>query len=162
MKTILMLTGSFLLVLTSAGAARAHCEIPCGIYGDELRFELMAEHITTIEKSMKLIRELSAAKADSVDANQLIRWVVNKEDHANQLQNIVSQYFMHQRIKPADPKDKAAYRKYVRQLTLAHRLLVAAMKAKQTTDQAQIGELRSLLGDFRTAYFGKKHKKHQH
>lgn len=152
-------TGLLLLAgLTWAAPAQAHCEIPCGIYGDRLRFELMAEHITTIEKSMKMIRKLSAAK--SGDDNQLIRWVVNKEEHATKLQQIVGQYFMHQRIKPVDKKDRPARRTYIRQLTLAHRLLVAAMKAKQTTDQAQIDELRSLLDDFRTAYFGKKHKKH--
>ena len=30
----------------------AHCQIPCGIYDDKMRFTMMAEHVTTIEKSM--------------------------------------------------------------------------------------------------------------
>jgi nickel superoxide dismutase len=29
------------------------CEIPCGIYDDEMRINMIAEHITTIEKSVK-------------------------------------------------------------------------------------------------------------
>ena len=33
---------------------------------------------------------------------------MNKEEHANQLQHIVTQYFMTQRIKPVDQKDEAA------------------------------------------------------
>ena len=63
--------------------ADAHCEIPCGIYDDELRTKLIAEHSTTIEKSMKQIIELS--KANSVDYNQLSRWVSNKEAHATKI-----------------------------------------------------------------------------
>ncbi|MDY6953871.1 MAG: superoxide dismutase [Ni], partial [Thermodesulfobacteriota bacterium] len=35
--------------------ASAHCEIPCGIYDDQMRIDMIAEHITTIEKSMKQI-----------------------------------------------------------------------------------------------------------
>ena len=44
-------------------SVQAHCQIPCGIYGDEMRFQMLEEHITTIEKSMKLIGELSAGRA---------------------------------------------------------------------------------------------------
>jgi len=40
--------------------AYSHCQIPCGIYDDEARFTEIAEHITTIEKSMKEIESLSA------------------------------------------------------------------------------------------------------
>ena len=95
-----------LLVLSvmafSAAIAAAHCEIPCGIYDDDARFKMVAEHITTIEKSMKQILELQGEKP--VHYNQLVRWVMNKETHANELQHIVTQYFMTQRIK-LDTKD---------------------------------------------------------
>ena len=49
------------IAMVAVGAARvgAHCEIPCGIYDDQLRADLIAEHATTIEKSMKKIVELS-------------------------------------------------------------------------------------------------------
>jgi nickel superoxide dismutase len=30
--------------------AAAHCEIPCGIYDDEMRINMVLEHIATIEK----------------------------------------------------------------------------------------------------------------
>jgi len=30
--------------------AYSHCQVPCGIYGDDTRFTLIGEHITTIEK----------------------------------------------------------------------------------------------------------------
>ncbi|MEE8359335.1 MAG: superoxide dismutase [Ni], partial [Candidatus Omnitrophota bacterium] len=43
-------------------------------------------------------------------------------------------------------------KKYIEQLTLLHEILVYAMKAKQTTDLANVEKLRSLLGQFREAY----------
>ncbi len=63
-----------------AGTAAAHCQIPCGIYNDELRVQLIEEHIDTIEKSMKQIATLGAQSP--LDNNQLVRWVMNKEEHA--------------------------------------------------------------------------------
>lgn len=129
----------------------AHCEIPCGIYGDSVRTALIAEHISTIEKSMNQINELSAE--ENLNYNQLVRWVMNKEEHAEKIQEIVSQYFLHQRIKYVDPTNKEAYEKYNKQLVLLHELSVYAMKSKQTTDLANIEKLRALLKDFENSYF---------
>lgn len=151
MTSLLLVTA--LSLLTSR--ALAHCQIPCGIYDDPLRFKLMAEHITTIEKSMNELAHLSA-EHDKPDYNQLVRWVQNKEDHANQFTEIVTFYFLAQRIKPADPANKAAFDKYVHELTLLHQMMVHAMKAKQTTDLEQVKTLRSLLKQFETSYLGAK------
>ena len=146
-------TGLLLAVCTLLGRqAAAHCQIPCGIYDDDTRVRLMAEHITTIEKSMKQIVELSAQ--EKMDHNQMVRWVLNKEDHAAKLTEIVTYYFMAQRVKPVDEQDKEGHAAYVRQVTLLHRILVAAMKAKQTTDLEYVSELRRLLEAFTRAYEG--------
>jgi nickel superoxide dismutase len=154
MKRLIAIPFAFFLLMAASAPAGAHCEIPCGIYGDNLRFDLLAEHITTIEKSMKQIVALSkATKGKDRDENQLIRWVVNKEEHANKLQHIVFQYFMNQRIKPAKEGTKA-YKKYIQQITLAHQLLIGAMKAKQTTDLVVIANLRAALSSFKKAYQG--------
>lgn len=142
------------LVLTAVCArlSFAHCEIPCGIYDDGLRFEMMVEHITTIEKSMQMILELST-EADK-NHNQIVRWTVNKDEHANQLQGIVAQYFLTQRIKVPDMKDKAAYQKYVKQVVLLHQMLVHAMLAKQSLDHSSVERLRVLLDEFESIYLG--------
>jgi nickel superoxide dismutase len=139
----------FSVVLLIASYATAHCEIPCGIYDDEMRFNMMAEHITTIEKSIKQITELETGKP--INYNQLIRWVMNKEHHANELQEIVTQYFMTQRIK-FDTEN------YTEKLIMLHQMLVYAMKCKQTTDLSHIRTLRSLLKEFHDLYFGRSHK----
>jgi len=142
---------SAILFMAQSNRSYAHCEIPCGIYGDSLRIDLMEEHIRTIEKSMNQIIELS--KEGDKNYNQLVRWIVNKEEHAKKLQDIVSQYFLHQRIKPVDPENEEAYKKYVKHLTLLHELQVYAMKAKQTTDLKYIEKLRAALKEFEKAYF---------
>ena len=138
-------------LLAFAAPLYSHCEIPCGIYDDRLRMKLIDEHVGTIEKSMKQIAELS--KAGEKNYNQIVRWVANKDQHADEIQHIVTQYFMTQRVKPADPADGAKHQKYVAQLTLLHRMLVTAMKCKQTTDPAHVEALRKLAGQFRAAYF---------
>ena len=139
----------FSVVLLTVSYATAHCEIPCGIYDDEMRFSMMAEHITTIEKSIKQIIELEKGKP--INNNQLIRWVMNKERHANEFQEIVSQYFMTQRIK-FDTEN------YTEKLIMLHKMLVYAMKCKQTTDLSHIRTLRSVLKEFHILYFGRGHK----
>ena len=150
MKKIVFLA-LFISVFAISQPSYAHCEIPCGIYGDSLRIEQISEHITTLEKSMNQINELS--KAGDKNYNQLVRWVVNKEEHATKIQDIVSQYFLHQRIKPVDPTDVEAYAKYTNQLALLHHLLVFSMKAKQSTDLEVIEKLRSTLDKFAHSYF---------
>ena len=139
----------FLIIFFTAAYAAAHCEIPCGIYDDEMRIKMIAEHITTIEKSMNQIVKLRGQKPEN--CNQRVRWVMNKEDHANELQWIVSQYFMTQRIK-FDTEN------YAQKLSVLHKMLVYAMKCKQTTDLSHISTLRALLEEFHDLYFGHSHK----
>ena len=133
--------------------AYPHCQIPCGIYGDDARLAAIREHVTTIEKSMRQIDALAAGEKRNY--NQLVRWVINKEHHADEISRIVTYYFMAQRVKPADAADKKAWGQYVTKLTLLHRMLVAAMKAKQTTDLQYTKSLSKLLDEFTRAYGAK-------
>ncbi len=141
-----------------ASIAYSHCQIPCGIYNDPARFDLIAENITTIEKSMNQIIELS--KNDKPDMNQIVRWVQNKENHADDTSHIITYYFMAQRLKPADKADTNAYNNYLKKLTLLHKMLVSSMKAKQTTDLSHVKELRALLAEFKDVYLGKSTHEH--
>lgn len=143
-KALLSVLASLVFLVVFNSTAMAHCEIPCGIYDDEARLSMLLEHTTTIEKSMREIKALE--NADPGNANQLIRWVMNKEHHANELQEIVTQYFMTQRIKPDAEK-------YEKKITVLHQMLLAAMKSKQTTDEANVAELRKLIEEFHSLYF---------
>jgi len=141
----------------------AHCEIPCGIYHDELRIHQIQESILTIEKSIRAIQELSKEKENPLAINQLVRWIDNKDKHAEKIQYIIWQYFFTQRVKPVDHKNHEKYEQYLRKLELLNRLNFYAMKAKQSVDLKVVDKLRETLEEFEKIYFGKEHiEKHHH
>ncbi len=148
-KSALLIVAITLVFLT-ASKAFAHCQIPCGIYDDPARFSLMAEHITTIKKAMKTIVELSSQKTPNY--NQLVRWVQNKDQHADALSEIITYYFMAQRIQPPKEQGEETHKKYLGQIASLHQMLVYSMKAKQTTELENVEKLRTLLETFRASY----------
>ncbi len=155
MKSIFKISIIVVLLLgfASPRLLQAHCQVPCGIYDDELRIKLIAEHITTIEKAMKQIMELS--KGTSPNYNQIVRWVTNKEKHAEEIDRTVTYYFMTQRIKSAPKTDAHKYGHYRERLELLHHLLFYSMKAKQSTDLKVIKNLKYTLEKFKKSYFHK-------
>lgn len=123
---LLIMIAVFGSVLVLHQPGHAHCQIPCGIYDDHARVQSMLEDADTLEKSARLIAEL-AGKSDAQSQNQLVRWVMNKEKHAQQIISTISDYFLTQRVKPSQ-KD------YVERLIKHHEVIIAAMKAKQNAD----------------------------
>jgi hypothetical protein len=165
-----MLLGSTLLAAALVGPAPApvateaampapvHCQVPCGIYGDQLRVQLLMEDAATIEKAMKQIAEIGAA--DSPNWNQLVRWTMTKEEHAQKVQDQLAQYWLAQRIKAPKEMKGDAQRRYMAQLMLNHRMTVSAMKCKQTIDTANVTAFRQALEEFTTVYFTEEDLKH--
>lgn len=144
-----------------AAPAAFHCQVPCGIYGDLLRIDLLKEDAATIEKGMKAIAD--AQSADAPNYNQVVRWTVTKDEHAQKIQDQVAAYWLAQRIKlPAADADEAARAKYAKQLALLHRVTVYAMKCKQTTDVANVQALRDAVMEFSGTYFDADDLKHVH
>ncbi len=93
---------------------------------------------------------------DANGHNQLVRWVVTKEEHATSIQRSIADYFMAQRLKANDPQ-------YVAKLTASHAVMVAAMKAKQSAEPATAEALKSAILAFHGAYTGKAFQpSHQH
>ena len=136
-----------------------HCEVPCGIYADQMRFEQMLEDTTTIAKAITNIVEMTQQMAGAAptpkSVNQVSRWVATKESHATNTQHIVAQYFLTQRI-------KAEKENYQKQLMAAHSVMVAAMKCKQDADPATAKALQKAIYDLYRAYEGKEPKFHEH
>ncbi len=128
--------------------AAAHCQVPCGIYADQRRFEELLEDTDTIAKAIAQINEL-AGTHDANGHNQLARWVATKEAHASNMQEIIGQYFLAQRIKPTSEN-------YVDQLKAAHGVIIAAMKCKQSAEPATADTLRQAVHNLYHAYTGKK------
>lgn len=146
--TRILSLAALLFALTATSDLLAHCQVPCGIYGDQHRFEEMLEDTSTIAKAITEIGN-SSGTHDANGHNQLARWILNKEKHATNIQTIVGEYFLAQRIKSDNPK-------YVEQLKAAHGVIVAAMKAKQAADPATATALKNAIYDLYRAYEGKE------
>jgi nickel superoxide dismutase len=133
--------------VSTIAQVHAHCQVPCGIFDDLMRIHMMEEHVVTIEKAMKQI---------SADENrhQTVRWIMNKEKHAEELTDIVTYYFMAQRIKPDTEQ-------YAEKLQTLHQIMIHAMKAKQSTDLAHVKKLNELIHAFEHLHLG-EHEGHKH
>ena len=134
-----------LTLLLNIGLLYPHCQVPCGIYDDAVRIVTVKEDFATISKAMVEIKTLSA-KNDPQSLNQLNRWIVNKEEHATNIQKVVSVYFLTQRVKSKN-------KNYDRHLRFLHELLVSAMKCKQTVESKNIDNGLKSLDNFVDIYF---------
>jgi nickel superoxide dismutase len=133
-----------------------HCQVPCGIYGDKMRMDMLMEDAATIEKAMGQLDGLK-----DLQMNQTVRWIMNKEEHAAKIQETVASYWLAQRIKaPKDASNTEAMAKYHGQLELLHGITVAAMKCKQTTDTANVAKMRDLAQKLSGTYFSPEDQKH--
>ncbi len=140
---------SIAFVCTIGSIAFAHCQVPCGIYGDQLRFQQMLEDEHTISKAQLQLEELVTEPPDAQSVNQMVRWATTKEEHATRIQRTIADYFMAQRIKPDNPD-------YAKQITAAHAVIIAAMKSKQSADPATAKALEKSIFDLYKAYEGKE------
>lgn len=153
-STIALFSAIALLGAIITPNAGAHCQVPCGIFSDQIEFEKMLEAHTTIAKANTQIAEL-VAKSDALSANQLTRWIVTKEDHAKKIMASVAEYFMAQRIK-ADAEN------YEAKLVAAHKVMTSAMKAKQDPSAEVAEALKASILDLYRAYEGKEPDFHSH
>ncbi len=122
--TLTLLAAFALVALPDVG--HSHCQVPCGIYDDHARVHAMLEDAETVVKASKQMTEL-AGKTSAQDANQMVRWVMNKESHAQNVIETIAHYFLTQRVKPSQED-------YAERLQKHHAIIVAAMKAKQNAD----------------------------
>lgn len=127
----------------------AHCQVPCGIYDDHARVQLMLEDAATIEKATTMMAEL-AGKKDVQSANQMVRWVMNKEQHAQNIISTISDYFLTQRV-------KSSQKDYAERLQKHHAVIVAAMKAKQIGDGKAAAALMAAVAELKAYYPEHKH-----
>lgn len=121
----------FLMLGFTGASLLGHCQVPCGIYDDSSRVQQMLEDVSTITKAIDQIYELND-KSDVQSAQQLIRWVNNKEIHADKIIDTISDYFLTQRVNPSAED-------YLLKLSEHHAVILLSMKVKQKAD-AKIAE----------------------
>jgi len=149
MRKILYLCILTLLWAGVAGRVYAHCQVPCGIYDDHARVMMMLEDAATTEKALVEMEKLSGRK-DLQSQNQMVRWVVNKEKHAENIIATISDYFLTQRVKESQ-KD------YEERLVNHHRVITGAMKVKQSANMEDVKKLKKDIEALRVYYPEHKH-----
>ena len=125
------------LLVTYSPISYSHCQIPCGIYDDHARVKTMLEDVATARKAVDLITALSK-KSDVQSNNQIVRWVMSKEGHAQNIISTIGDYFLTQRVK-SEQKD------YVERLKKHHAVIVTAMKVKQNADMTYVDALEESI-----------------
>ena len=153
-KLIIRLTAlAFITAIMMAGLtpliSSAHCQIPCGIYSDNVRVVMMLEDVETLEKSISMLNKL-ALKKDVQSKSQFARWVTNKEEHAQKIIKTISNYYLTQRVKPSQTD-------YVERLKAHHAIIINAMKVKQNTDEKNVATLKESVNAL-LKYYPAEHK----
>lgn len=107
------------------GQLNAHCQMPCGIYHDELVYNQIDQYAETMYKAVAVLNDLHM---DNVkEKNDFVRWVMQKENASNEIAEVICKYFLMQKIKPGE-EDTA------KKLAEAHKLLFGIVQIKQNTD----------------------------
>merc|ERR1719188_2754959 len=126
--------------LPAVSALRFHCQVPCGIFTDDLRVKMMIEDASTIRKSVVETAKLHQA-GTLQDFHQAARWIATKEEHASKIMTTTADYFLAQKVKKADLSEQ----EYKEVLVLLHAVMVAAMKTKQSSELAPVDTLDAAL-----------------
>ncbi len=127
----------------SSPQASAHCQVPCGIYDDAARISRLKEDAATIHKAVDQINKLGSGH-DVTSINQATRWIMTKEKHASHIIEVVSQYFLTQKVKPV-ATGADGYDGYLKKLADHHAVMSAAMKTKQTVDMEKVDALSAAI-----------------
>jgi len=121
-----LLTFGIALTLLGQGVLSAHCQMPCGIYHDDMVFDQIDQYIETMYKGITVLND---NKFDSVkDKNEFVRWVIQKEKASDEAANLILTYFLQQKIKPGEADTQ-------KRLAGAHELLFLIVQIKQNVDK---------------------------
>jgi nickel superoxide dismutase len=106
-------------------ALNAHCQMPCGIYHDNMVYDQIDQFVETVYKGITVLND--SKFSNSRERNECIRWVAEKESSCNNVAELILTYFLQQKIKPGEADT-------VKRLTTAHNLLFLLVAIKQNTD----------------------------
>lgn len=143
-RTFLPLLLSLLVIQSGLSA---HCQMPCGIYHDELVLSSIDQYIETMNKAAS---ELNSIKFDDPQTrSQFVRWVMNKEDETKRAGDLLVVYFLQQKVKPDAPN--------AQKLAVSlHKLLFLMVKIKQETDVNAVKNFTAEWNSFKQLYQGKE------
>lgn len=142
MKKKIFINGLAALLFTNT-LISAHCQMPCGIYHDDMVYDQIDQYVETMYKGMTVMSDDKFANLH--DKNEFVRWVIEKENASNDIADLILKYFLQQKIKPGEP-DTA------KQLESAHRLLFLSVSIKQNADRKQVEDFADEWDKFKVMF----------
>lgn len=117
--------GAVLILGGTGSSLQAHCQMPCGIYHDDMVYDLIDQYVETMIKGITVMNQ---SKFDTVrERNEFVRWVMEKDKESNEAANLITTFFLQQKIKPGEA-DTA------KRIERAQKLLALLVSIKQNTD----------------------------
>lgn len=125
------------------GSLHAHCQMPCGIYHDDMVYDQIDQYIETMYKGISVIN--NSKFGDAKERNECIRWVMQKEEASNEAASLIMKYFLQQKIKAGE--DSTA-----KQLASAHKLLLLIVSIKQTVSLDMVHDFQHEWESFKLMF----------
>jgi nickel superoxide dismutase len=136
---------AFARLVAPSTVARAHCDVPCGIY-DPAGAQLAAR---TVARMVELIGQIDPASGSVADRNKFARCVAVKEQHAElvkrEVQVIWSDYFKPEHLAAAPDLH-----------TKVWNILKLAGKNKQSVDAEAAAQLEASVKEFADIFWATK------
>ena len=127
--------------------AKAHCDVPCGIY-DPIIPQIAA---LTVVRMLDLMADLEKTTTERNAAffNSLARYVAVKEEHAEKVKHEV-------RVIWGDYLKQQHLDKYPEAHALVHKIMQLGSKCRQTVDREQAVQLVEALNQFAQIFWETK------
>ena len=127
--------------------AKAHCDIPCGIY-DPGPAQIYA---LTVVRMIDLMQEMQSShnQNDLEYQNNMPRYVLVKEEHAEKVKNEI-------RVIWGDYIKEQHVQKYPNLNDLVHRIMQLGSKSRQTADRDVAVQLVEAVNDFAEIFWDTK------
>jgi len=127
--------------------AKAHCDIPCGIY-DPIIAQISA---LTVVRMLDLMTDLEGKTTDKNKDyfNSLSRYIAVKEEHAEKAKSEI-------RVIWGDYLKAQHIEKYPNIHSTVHKIMQLGSKVRQTTDREQATQLVEAINDFAQIFWETK------
>lgn len=121
----------------------AHCQMPCGIYHDDMVFDQIDQYVETMYKAISILKDNKSQTPR--DRNEFTRWVLQKETASDEVADTITTFFLQQKIKPGEQDT-------IKRITAAHKLLFLLVGIKQNVDLAIVEEFADQWEKFKLMF----------
>jgi nickel superoxide dismutase len=126
--------------------AKAHCDIPCGIY-DPITAQIAA---LTVVRMVDLMKDLEAKGLDKVEfQNSMSRYVAVKEEHAEKAKHEI-------RVIWGDYIKAQQMEKFPNMNDVVHKIMMLGSKSRQTADRDTAVQLVEAVNEFAQMFWETK------